>query len=55
MSYIQKQLDRVQPDGEIVRVQFLGAGMTKTNWLNLTPKQFEKMKAFLVELKEQEE
>lgn len=51
MSYIQKQLDRVQPDDGIVRVQFLGAGMTKTNWLNLTPEEFEKVKALLIELK----
>lgn len=54
MSYIQKQLDQVKPDCEIVRVQFLGAGMTKTNWLNLTPEQFERVKALLIELKENE-
>lgn len=54
MSYVKKQLERIQPDNEIVRVQFLGAGMVKTNWLNLTPEQFKRVEELLIELKKDE-
>lgn len=51
MSYIQKQLDHVEPkECELVAVQF-ASGPLRTNWLNLTPEQFAKVKALLIELK----
>lgn len=53
-DYLQKQLDTVVPD-EIgtIRVQFAGKDGGKSNWLNLTPEQYEKVKAFLIELKKE--
>lgn len=54
MSYVQKQLDRIESNGDYVRVQFIDCDGNKTNWLNLTPEQFEKVKALLIELKQDE-
>ena len=53
-SYIRSQLKRVQPaENELIVVQF-GSGPIKTNWLNLTPAQFEQIKNLLIKLKERE-
>jgi len=51
-GYIQKQLDSIVPDDVgLIHVQFIGREGKKTNWLNLTPEQYEKVKALLIELK----
>lgn len=53
-GYVQSQLDKITPDDVgLFRVQFAGKDGGKSNWLNLTPEQYEKVKAFLIELKKE--
>ena len=58
-SYWQSQLDRIQEDAAIIRVRFRSEhesrGLDKdanTNWLSLTPAQFEQVKGFLLSIEE---
>lgn len=54
-SYIEQQMNVVTPDDtETIRVQFAGKDGGKSNWISLTPEQYEKVKAFLIELKREE-
>ena len=55
-SYIERQMNGVTPDDtETVRVQFAGKDGGKSKWISLTPEQYEKVKALLIELKRRED
>ena len=46
-TYMQKQLERI----DAKNCDHIDKAGVKTNWLNLTPEQFERMKELLIEMK----
>jgi hypothetical protein len=47
-SYIDAQFARLEPVSDICRLQIVSDG-GKTNWLNISPSQVERIKAILTE------